>query len=186
MLRYILPFVFSTVFATFSNATLISEDLGVGAYTASGQYLGNSPDRAFDGNAGTNWNAGGFAGQWIEVDLGQSYAIESFNLTATQSPQGNTVHEIWLSSSAIQSDLSSATLAHTFSGYTDNYDILSTVLSSPLTAQYVQIRTTSSPSWVAWYDIQVYDNSRAIPEPATIGLFGLGLAGLGFTRRRKA
>ncbi len=184
MSRYLIALVLTACFAVSSSATLISENLGAGAYSASGQYLGYDPAKAFDGDAGTNWNSGGFAGQWIEVDLGNAYDIASISLITAQSPAGNTTHEIWLSALSIQSDLSNATLAHTFGGYTVNGDVLATVLSSPMMAQYVQIRTTASPSWIAWHDVQVFE-AAAVPEPATLGLFGIGLAGLAFGRRKK-
>lgn len=184
MTRYITVFALTALLTISSSATLISEGLAVGAYSASGQYLGYAPEQAFDGAAGTNWNAGGFSMQWIEVDLGQTFEVAAFNLSVEQAPAGNTIHEIWLSLSAMHANLGSATLVHTFNAFTSNDEILLAALSAPVTAQYVQVRTVSSPSWVAWNEVQVFA-ANTVPEPATLGLLGFGLAGLGLARRRK-
>ena len=58
-------------------------------------------------------------------------------------------------------------------------------LATPVAAQVVQIRTVSSPSWVAWSEIQVFDSMSAVPVPAAVWLFGSGILGLaGFTKRK--
>jgi hypothetical protein len=52
-------------------------------------------------------------------------------------------------------------------------------------AQYIQVRTTDSPSWVAWREITV---NAAVPEPTSLALCGFGVMSMGVSalrRRRK-
>ena len=149
---------------------LVSQDLGVSAYSASASWQpATAPQFAFNGNVNDDWNAGTFPTQWLEVELQQRYDLTSVSLFADQLPDGNTTHEVWVSKSAIQNDLSGATLIHTFSGFTTASSILTYALPSPVSAQFVQVRTTASPSWVAWREVQVF---AAIPEPSTLTHLG--------------
>ena len=178
------------LFAPFHvHSSLVSQDLGSAAYTASETWQTFTPDLAFDGDLTTNWNAGdwttprGSEVQWIEVDLGQSFDIAKINLVLAQVPDGYTEHEIWLSSSAIGTNTSGASLAKTLEGITSHQQVLMAALTSPISAQFVQIRTIVSPSWIAWYEVQVI----ATPVPAAVWLFGTALIGLvGFSKQRKA
>jgi Ca2+-binding RTX toxin-like protein len=140
---------------------IISDHLPQSNYTASSTYNGSVlPYKAFDGDPFTNWNAGGYATRWIEVDLGQKYDLDWISLIVGQSPAGNTVHEIRFSNQPIGWTANGASLAKTFSGYTYNGQNLEYVFSNPTTvSRYIQIKTVASPSWVAWIDIKVYGNS---------------------------
>jgi hypothetical protein len=46
--------------------------------------------------------------------------------------------------------------------------------------------TGSGPSSYSTFNIDVNGILTVVPEPATLALFGLGIAGLGLMRRRKA
>lgn len=169
--------------------TIVSQGLGISSYTASSTYLGNNPSLAFDGNTSTAWISNNFPLGWVEVNLGQLTDISQLLLTVNQQPSpSNTIHEIWTSSSSIGWNTSSASLAFTFSGNTYNGQLLSTSFSNPLSAQYVQVRTTSSPSWVAWNEIQVLSPDKiisSVPEPETYAMLLAGLGLLGFTARHR-
>jgi hypothetical protein len=125
---------------------------------ASQSWEGNTPDKAFDGDRGTVWNAGnppGEAGQWIEADLGAVRQLGGLLLVTCQLPDGPTTHEIWVSTEPIGADRTKAKLVHTFKGQTQNGDVLRFDFPKRRSGRYVQIRTTESPSWVAWSEIEL-------------------------------
>jgi hypothetical protein len=137
----------------------VSENLGYGAYSASGVYRDFDPRRAFDGDAKPGfyyWNSGDYSPQWVEVDLQQPYRLQRVNLVVAQLPDGETTHEVWISSEPIRENSEHATRVVTFEGVTRDRQWLMAWLTEPRTARYVQVRTTRSPSWVAWMEIQVY------------------------------
>src|SRR2546430_16239080 len=55
--------------------------------TASNSYPGAPPSLAVDGSLSTMWNSGGYAPQWIQLDLGQSSIISQIRLNVAQSPK---------------------------------------------------------------------------------------------------
>ncbi len=145
-----------------SAGTLLSHNLSLSSYTASTSWnSGFSPDKAFDGDENTNWNAGDYATQWVEVDLGKVYSLSALQLLIAQSPQGDTQHQIWVSNGPIRSSTGSATLAGTFGLLTDDFQWLKKTLNNT-SGRYVQVRTIASPSYVSWYEIEVY--GQATPQ----------------------
>ena len=72
-------------------------------------------------------------------------------LVPSQYPNGATVHRVLGRGSA-----DSYRLLHEFSGNTQDGDVLEYSPSVPWTAiRFVKVETTSSPSWVAWREIEV-------------------------------
>jgi HEAT repeat protein len=122
---------------------------------ASASWEDKTPEKAFDGDAGTLWNAGTYAPQWLEADLGASRQLASLVLRISQLPAGETTHEVWVSQYPIGEDRTRAKLAHTFQGNTDDNQQLKHDFAKGLTARYIQVRTTQSPSWVAWVEVEV-------------------------------
>ncbi len=119
--------------------------------TASGTYLTQGVELVRDGNTATAWNAGGFAPQWIQMDLGVPYRISRIALTVGQSPAGHTTHVI-----RVSVDGQSWAVLTTFSGDTTTGQVLEYLPAAPVSGiRYVQIQTTESPSWVAWPEIVV-------------------------------
>ncbi len=119
-----------------------------------------SPDKAIDGDRQTVWNAGNppppdGTGQWIEVDARAVRQLGGLLLVTAQTPGGPTTHEIWVSTEPIGDDRTKAKLVHTFKGQTQSGDVLRFDFPKRLAGRYVQIRTTVSPSWVAWSEIEL-------------------------------
>ena len=124
---------------------------------ASNIYEKSVPEKAFDGDPGTTWNSGGNAPQWIEADVGGLKKLVSILLLTDHSDKltGETVHEIWVSDKPIGEDRTAATLVHTFKGQaSDSRELKVSFPKEPL-VRFVQIRTTQSPTWVAWREIDL-------------------------------
>jgi uncharacterized protein YraI len=124
---------------------------------ASASLSAEPPAHAVDGNNITQWGAGIHPPQWIEIDLGQVYHITEIRLMVGQWPEGDTVHRIQGRSTG-----GDFVHLHTFRQKTSGCDWLILTPEPPIAGiQIIRIDTLSSPSWVAWREIQVY--GEAIP-----------------------
>jgi len=108
---------------------------------------------AVDGDFGTLWNSGGGPTQWIEIDLGEAFDISEIRLTVSQYPSGKTTHQIkGKGPQAGDPDI----LLHTLDGNTQDGDELLYQLDDSIgSIRYLRVETTTSPSWVAWREIEV-------------------------------
>jgi hypothetical protein len=116
---------------------------------------GKQPAKAFDGDLATQWDAGKWPPAWIEADLGKAIELKALRLVVAQRPDCETVHEVWIANKPIGDDTRKAIKIHTFNGFTKDREVLSHSFPPGITARYVQIRTTQSRSWVAWWDIAI-------------------------------
>jgi len=108
---------------------------------------------AVDGDPGTSWNSGGYPLKWIQVDLGRDYTIAEIRLTVAQSPAGPTIHVVYGQGSSTAGDFDQL---HVFSGTTADSDVLSFTPDQPIAGiRTIRIETTTTPSWVAWREIEV-------------------------------
>ncbi|HET6845951.1 MAG TPA: discoidin domain-containing protein [Anaerolineales bacterium] len=106
---------------------------------------------AVDGDVGTLWNSGDAPTQWIEIDLGAEYSIRAIRMVPSQYPAGRTVHRV-----TVRGADGSARELYVFDGATEDGQVLEHVLASPeVGVRYVRVETVSSPSWVAWREIEV-------------------------------
>ncbi len=120
-----------------------------------------SPQMAVDGDFNTQWSAGAFPTQWIEVDLGAAYTVGEIRLTVGQWPAGDVLHQLWVGPS--QDNMQRV---YEFSGHVYDYDMLNFVPDKPLNGiRFVRIVTTESPSWVSWREIEVLAPFMATPTP---------------------
>jgi hypothetical protein len=121
------------------------------AATASMTLPGSPPSAAVDGDTDTLWSSGGGPPQWIEVSLGGSRTVAGIRLTVSQYPAGATDHRVY----ARRAD-GSLVLLHRFRGVTNDNDVLEYTPDAPVTkVRAIRIETRSSPSWVAWKEIEV-------------------------------
>lgn len=131
----------------------VRRNLALGAsVTASSEYPGNPASLAVDGSWWSYWNSGDFPPQWIEVDLGAPVAVGEIKLGITQLPDCFTVHRLYARAEAGDP----YTLLHEFAGFTVDQLVLAYHAPSPATIRYVRVETSSSCSWVAWREIEVY------------------------------
>jgi hypothetical protein len=133
-------------------ALLPPENLALNKAVTASRFLPEErPEFAVDGQP-TQWGAGEHPVQWIEIDLGQPYKLERVRLVVAQFPEGETVHQIWGRGPGEE-----LRLLHEFVGNTAEGDILEFVPETALAGiQFIRVVTTSSPSWVAWKEIEVY------------------------------
>ncbi|MEE8376157.1 MAG: amidohydrolase family protein [Acidimicrobiia bacterium] len=106
------------------------------------------PSWAVDGSEDTSWVSGQDAPQWIELDLGTPTDVELIRLMVDQAPAGLTVHEIYAGAHE-----DPGRFITTIEGDTDYGDRLEAAIG--ITVRYIRILTTTSPSWVAWIEIEV-------------------------------
>ena len=128
--------------------------------TVSAALPDQTPQMAVDGDPNTQWSAGGYPEQWIEIALGSALSIGEIRLTVGQWPAGEIHHQLWIGASqdAMQ-------LVHEFEGHEYDYDVLNYSPDAPLTnIRYVRVVTTESPSWVSWREIEVF---APFPEAGT-------------------
>ncbi len=122
----------------------------------SSQYADSTGALAVDGDLGTLWSSGGGPPQWIEIDLGAGYNIQEISLTISQYPEGRTVHRILGRSTDGQFNMLTI-----FDGNTTDGQTLTFNPAEPVQGiWFIRVETTSSPSWVAWREIEVIDAGK--------------------------
>ncbi|MGD2163799.1 MAG: discoidin domain-containing protein [Anaerolineales bacterium] len=113
---------------------------------------------AVDGDSGTWWSAGAGPVQWIEIDLESDQDIGEIVLIPSQSPAGPTAHRVLGRGSGTGGEF---ILLHTFSGHTSDSETLSARNPEAWKGiRNVRIVTDSSPSWVAWREVQILAAGR--------------------------
>lgn len=117
----------------------------------------------------------------VNFDFAQPVTIDSVTLWLSNTRNGQVALPASISVGGINhviapDDSSTAPRAVTFSGLN---------LTGPsIDVQFFQNSTYLNSTWVMVGEVS-FDGAVAVPEPATLALLGLGLAGLGFARRKK-
>jgi hypothetical protein len=102
---------------------------------------------------GNWWGAGDFAPQWVEFDLGVTATIERVELVISQSPSGETVHQI-LGRGGPDEEWRHL---ETISGGTSNGQTLTVESDRAWRAiRFLRVETLESPSWVAWGEVEIW------------------------------
>ena len=119
----------------------------------SGTFAGDVGPFAVDGLGITGWNSGSGPPGSIQIDLGSAHTISEVRLLTSQDPAGPTTHQIQVRK---ENGLFFKTEA-TLTGATTGDMWLRWIPKKPLKGiRWIRIVTTSSPSWVAWREVQVY------------------------------
>lgn len=128
------------------------KNLAIGKRARASAELPESPAmQAVDGKPNKVWNAGAFAPQWIEIDLGSAYVISAIRLHITQDPAGNTIHRL-----GGMVEKGSPMNLHKFSGKTQEGQVLEfTPAAGKVILRLLRVETVESPSWVAWKEIEI-------------------------------
>lgn len=118
---------------------------------AVGTGAARSAAAAFDGDACSVWNAGDFAPQSATVDLGAPAAIAAILLVPEMSPARAAVaHRIEVSDDGRSFQRVGEVRAAMQTG-----ELVELPIPGGVTARFLRVTTTESPSWVAWREIAV-------------------------------
>lgn len=123
------------------------------AVTASAVEPGAGPDRLVDGDAGTHWSAGAEPPQWVEITLDGPTAITSIRLTPAQFPAGVTTHVI---SGLVAGEWTQ--LDQVEGATSDGVPIVRVPAEAWPGVEALRVETVAGPSWVAWYEIEVFSD----------------------------
>lgn len=139
--------------AAFSQ-TIISRNKTV---TASKTHSTTKASNIVDGNSATAWNAGAYKPQWVIINLQGNFSVSKIVLLPSISPKGNTSQDIYISS-----DMVNWKKADSFTVLTaEKTSIVRTYSPQLEGVKGVKVLTTNSPSWISWYEIEVYGSSNS-------------------------
>lgn len=174
-----------------ANAALMNVALG-GSASQSTTGFGGLASRAIDGNTSGEWGDGsvshtarGDNNPWWEVDLGSGFQIESINIWNRTDCCADRLNPFTVA----VFDYSHVLIASLPWASTPSPSQLFAVPTNIALTQFVRISQslTDHPDinqrFLQLAEVQVFAN---VPTPATLALFGLGLVGLGWSRRKKA
>jgi len=124
------------------------------AVQASSALPNEQAKNAVDENTSTQWGSGSDAPQWIEIDLGAPHQINEIRLLVAQWPAGFTHHIVkgrgndseWIEIATFQENTTQGTW------------LVFQLPEALEEIRYLRVETLSSPSWVAWSEIQVFGN----------------------------
>ena len=128
---------------------------GVTVSSTYSTYVGTN---ATDGNyLTTQWNSGVTPSYpttqpYIQLDLGATRTLYSMRFMPAQSPSGTSTHDIYVGTTNPPTTLAGTITRDIMDGETMSRNL------SGYSARYVRIVTRASPSWAAYYEVEVFGN----------------------------
>ena len=106
---------------------------------------------AVDQNLCTSWNAGALPPQSFGLDFGAPRPIRGVTLIPDMQPDGNVVHSIETSDDGV-----TYTPRVAINQFMQKNGVYAFDLGPGIIARLVRVSTTSSPSWVGWFEVAVF------------------------------
>jgi hypothetical protein len=141
---------------------LLQEETADGiVLTASSESFYGTLSNAADGRVDNMWNSGGYPPAWIELDLGRDTRLTGIRLLPSQLPNvADTLHRVYGRRDGSRTEVLLAEL----NGTTRDNTWIDVAFEQRQRIRYVRVATLTSPSWVAWREIQVQGPDIAPPS----------------------
>ena len=118
----------------------------------------NVASHATDGNyLTTMWNSGvqpsyPTTQPYIQFDLGSTKTLYSMRFVPAQTPSGTSTHDVYIGNTDPPTTLAGTITRNIMDGETMSMNLIGK------SARYVRLVTHSSPSWAAYYEVEVFGN----------------------------
>ena len=160
--------------AGLGGRTFTNTSTGWASATSSQEAVAPEPNNLGGSSYAWNWN--GAQSLWIDFRSLTNFSGGDFAILS--SAYGGNASTVQLFGyDAVDSLVGASSILN----LNDTFTTLSANFSD---IQYLEIRANSNGKWFS-IDNLVIDESVSVPEPASIALLSLGLAGIGFSRKKK-